>query len=136
MAIDFLIKDNGEGGFVDFLNGDFEKTQSVESAVYLCLFGGNYEKTTSEIKEGEFRQDWWANQNIYTSAENLQMNSFSEKFFKEKEITSDNIYLFKEEVEKDLEKIPYNSEVSVSLTNDSKISINIFIDNKNINITL
>ncbi len=61
--IDILIYESGDGGDFRLVNGDLDTISSLTNQVYLALFGGNIEQsTTADIEDGEIREDWWGNE--------------------------------------------------------------------------
>lgn len=77
MIADIEIYENGDGGDLNLKAEDIASVQGLTNQVYLALFGGNYEQsTTPEVDELEQRFDWWANNYL---VEQQQFNSTFER---------------------------------------------------------
>jgi len=56
---DVLIFNTGDGGEIEFVNGQPIMTGGFESMIFLCWFGGNFEDDGLAAN----RKTWWANLN-------------------------------------------------------------------------
>lgn len=77
MITDIAINEYGSGGNLNLVNDDINTIKGLSNQVYLALFGGNIESSTSEdLNDLDQRSDWWGNSLL--SKEN-QFNSVFEK---------------------------------------------------------
>lgn len=77
MISDIAINESGSGGDLNLINDDLNTIEGLSNQVYLALFGGNIESSTSEDLDNlDQRDDWWGNSLL--SKEN-QFNSLFEK---------------------------------------------------------
>ena len=85
--LDILIYESGDGGEFQLKNDDLNTVSSLTNQVYLALFGGNIEQsTTSDIQEGDIREDWWGNEYM-----ELPFNSEFERMLNNVVLNSDGI---------------------------------------------
>lgn len=55
---DVYLFDGPDGGDIELSSGYITMTQFIESAVYLCWFGGNWDDDGSQATE---KKQWWGN---------------------------------------------------------------------------
>lgn len=54
---DILLEQTPDGGDIEYTGGELRTTSGIETTVYLCLFGGNYDDDGSAAS----RKGWWGN---------------------------------------------------------------------------
>lgn len=100
---DLNLYESGSGGELLLLNNDLSLSETLFQMIYISLFGGNVESSTtgSEI-EGQERGDFWANSLIFKEQKNKQMNSLTEKTLRETVLNSSGRLKIQSAVEQDL----------------------------------
>jgi phage gp46-like protein len=109
--LDIGIYETGTGGDINIVNDDIETIQSLANQVYLALFGGNVEQSTSEIVQGSERLDYWGNE--YLDIEQ-QFNSTFERALTQVALTSSGISKLEDAAKKDLKYLSNYADVSIS----------------------
>lgn len=121
---------SGNGGEIAILNGDLLLTEQLYQQIYLCLFGGNLEaSTTGNELPGEPRLDWWANSLFFLNNPPKQFNSFTEKALRDNPLSSNGRTKILQAVEADLQNFKSVANISVNVvilnTNQVQLSISI-----------
>lgn len=112
---DILIYESGDGGEFQLVNGDLNTVQSITNCVYLALFGGNVEQSTSnDIEDNEQRFDWWGNVLI----SDIQFNSEFERTLLEVSLNSSGIGKLENAAMNDLAFLKTYANVSVNISID------------------
>ncbi len=128
MTKDLHIYESGSGGDLALQNNDLLLSETLYQSIYLSLFGGNIEASTTgqEIAEEE-RFDYWANSLIFKNKASKQFNSETERVLREVTINSSGRLKIKTAVENDLSFIKSfaSVEVFVNLLSTDKIEIKI-----------
>lgn len=118
--MDLAIQETGDGGDVIFKGGDLVMTNGIFNMVYLALFGGNIEQTTSEANDpsGDKKQrfDWWGNSVVFQDQSERQMNSLFERSLVDTTLTSAGISRLEEIAKQDLAFLSDYAQVSVSIS--------------------
>jgi len=110
----YSIYDNGDGGQLFIQNNDIQKSGGLGVAVYLKLFGGNVDaSTTGQEVSGEIRKDWWGNNRFDTSRK--WINSETERVLRGASLTDQSLIDIEEAVKTDLESLKIFGEISVSV---------------------
>jgi len=127
---DLMIFESGVGGDVRLLGNDIEMTDSIFNMVYLALFGGNPDASTtgSEI-ESEQRSDFWGNGLLLPNDTELQFNSTTENTLNNVSLDSSGRIEIEEAVKKDLEFMSALARVGVdvSIVSDDRVQIDILL---------
>lgn len=109
--LDIEIYETGDGGDLHLENGDFHTINGLSNQVYLALFGGNTEESTSEeLDDAEDRKDWWGNE--YLDEEN-QFNSSFERTLMNVALTSAGISKLENAAKEDLEYLEEYADITV-----------------------
>jgi phage gp46-like protein len=104
------------GGDIVIQDGDIYTTAALWTQIYLALFGGAVEQTSTEIvAEGEQRADWWGNA-FLTSDEEEQLNSTTEKTLNTTALNSSGRLAIQRAVEQDLRYLSKLGRVVVEVT--------------------
>lgn len=120
---DIMIYESGSGGDLSIKNEDLQVIHGLTNQVYLALFGGNIEaSTTEEQTMVAIREDYWGNNYL---EEEHQFNSELEKTLMSVVLNTNGLSIIKSSVEKDLEYLKkYCSfDVKVSLSNINIVKI-------------
>lgn len=111
MITDIGIYDNGNGGEINLVNNDIQTIKGLTNQVYLALFGGNIEQSTSEgLSELDQRYDWWGNQFI---PDNQQFNSNFERTLSQVALNSSGLKTLREAAESDLQYLSDFADITV-----------------------
>ena len=124
--IDLTIYESGNGGELQLLKNDLAQTDSFFNMVYLALFGGNVEaSTTGNEIETELRLDWWGNALLFADNAELQFNSDTERTLNNITINSEGRNTIESAVKKDLLFLSNFAacDVIVSLETVDRVSI-------------
>lgn len=98
--------ENGSGGAKIFTKYGSTNTRALYNKVYVALFGGNKEESTTTFKEsGELDFSWWGNDR--NGDQNEWINSETEKTLQGMTLTSKNQIKAKNAVLSDLRKLSY-----------------------------
>lgn len=129
MILDVYITETTNGGDAVLLGRDVMTVSGWESMVFLALFGGNPEQSTSERNEGEQSFDWWGNSLLFPDNPDRQFNSFTERALKEVALTSSGRLQIQQAVETDLEFMRAFAEVTVetAIVETDRIEIRISV---------
>lgn len=127
-----LISD-GTTGQLEIINGEIETDNSLETPIFISLFGGNVEGvTTSERNEKTVDNlDWFGN--LFQKNKNREyFNSLTQKTIMEKPLISGNIKFFEQAVLSDLDwliedKIAKEITPEITFTDINSLSIDIVI---------
>jgi phage gp46-like protein len=131
MGNDLYIYEIGDGGDASLNGSDLYTTNTIFNMVYLALFGGNPEaSTTGNEVAGVPRFDWWGNSLIFEDTPSLQFNSLTEKTLNEIELSSRAVVEISNVVKKDLLFLNEIAEVDVdvSILSVDKVAINIYVN--------
>lgn len=111
MAVDVTIYEEGSGGELQLLNEDLALSEGLTNQVYLALFGGNLEQSTSpDIEALDVRQDWWGNELLN---EENQFNSTFERTLSEVALNSAGIRVLENAVKEDLSYLSAYADISI-----------------------
>jgi len=112
MAIDVLIYEEGSGGEFTLVNDDLSLTNGLANQVYLALFGGNLEQSTSlALDELDTRSDWWGNVLL---SEETQFNSSFERALSEVTINSAGRAKLEAAAAQDLDYLKEYADISLN----------------------
>lgn len=127
---DLHLYESGNGGELHLLNGDLVLSETLFQTIYLALFGGNVEaSTTGEEITGQERLDFWANELLFKTQKNKQLNSLTEKTLNSVTINTSGRLKIQSAVEQDLFflKNIINFDIDVLILGTDKIKILISI---------
>lgn len=127
-TLDLLVYETGNGGDLSISGGGLSMTESLYTSIYLGLFGGNVEQsTTGEEEEGEERYDYWANSLFYPEDEKNQFNSETERVLNEVVLNTSGREKIKTAVNNDLSFLNDFVEyvVEVFILSSNKVGIKI-----------
>ena len=127
-TLDLLLYETGNGGDLSVSSGGLSTTETLFTSIYLGLFGGNVEQsTTGEEEEGEQRFDYWANSLFYPDDEANQFNSQTERVLNEVVLNTSGRERIKTAVNNDLsflnDVVEYMVEVFILSSNRVGIQI-------------
>lgn len=127
MATDLMIYETGSGGDLNIKNNDIETINGLTNQVYLALFGGNIEQSTSEnLDQLDERLDWWGNSLL---DEENQFNSEFERKLNEVALTSEGVSILVNAAKKDLKYLENYADIdifgSITQINRFEITINL-----------
>jgi len=111
---DIMIYESGSGGDISLKNDDIVTIAGLTNQVYLALFGGNIEQSTSEeLDDLTIREDYWGN--FYFEEEN-QFNSIYEKTLRTITLNTNGLSILKDAAESDLEYLKQYAEITISIS--------------------
>jgi hypothetical protein len=125
---DLNLYESGSGGELLLLNDDLSLSETLFQMIYISLFGGNVESsTTGNEIESQERKDFWANSLIFKEQKNKQMNSLTEKTLRETVLNSSGRLKIQSAVEQDLFflKNIVNIAINVLILTSEKVVIEI-----------
>jgi hypothetical protein len=113
-SFDIALFENDNGGDILVKGNDLVKYFENEGQVYLALFGGNVEESTSLVNiVGKERFDYWGN--YYLSVDN-QFNSRTERTLNASALSSQGRGEIQSAIEYDLMHMKQFSNVTVTVT--------------------
>jgi len=114
---DLTLFETGSGGDISLKGNDFDLTGGIFNQIYMALFGGNPDaSTTGEELATELRGDWWGNALLSPGEPDLQMNSTLEKTLRSVAISSSGIRQIEDAAKADLAFLSDGAEISVEVT--------------------
>lgn len=111
---DLTIYESGEGGEMALVNDDIATISGLTNQVYLALFGGNIEQSTSEELDAlSIREDWFGNEILETE---FQFNSLFEKTIRTVAINTNGLSILKDAADSDLEYLRTYAEIITTIS--------------------
>lgn len=125
--IDFVLYETFSGGSRFFYNKrkDLQTTKSLFTYVYVLIFGGNYDSsTTGNEVDRERRYDYWGNVAFHQNSPDLWLNSRFEKALDTIELSSVGRIKLEQALNDDLKRLKKYGELeaSVQITGVNKIT--------------
>jgi len=127
---DINLFEGGSGGEMRILNSDLLMAETIYQTIYLALYGGNVEQsTTSEETDLEENFDYWGNQLFYSNNPDKWFNSQTERVLSTVALNGEGRRLIEDAVNADLQFLNnvVNFEVEVSISSNNRAEIAIFI---------
>ena len=127
---DINLFEGGPGGEMRILNSDLLMAETIYQTIYLALYGGNVEQsTTSEETDLEENFDYWGNQLFYSNNPDKWFNSQTERVLSTVALNGEGRRLIEDAVNADLQFLNnvVNFEVEVSISSNNRAEIAIFI---------
>ncbi len=127
--MDIAIIETGNGGDLLMKANDLDIVEGNQNMIYLAMFGGNIEQSTSNTNIEAPYGDWWANNLLFKSQQELQLNSSVERIFKTTPLTSAGRVIIENSVKEDLKFLFgfYVLSVTVLIVATDRVDINIRI---------
>ena len=112
MIADIAIYESGSGGEWNLVSDDLETISGLTNQVYLALFGGNIEQSTSEdLDQLDQRADWWGNSLLNIEQ---QFNSSFERLINEIALTGEGLSKLEDAAKDDLKYLEKYAVINVS----------------------
>jgi len=127
---DINLFEGGSGGEMRILNSDLLMAETIYQTIYLALYGGNVEQsTTSEETDLEENFDYWGNQLFYSNNPDKWFNSQTERTLSTVALNGEGRKLIEDAVNADLQFLNnvVNFEVEVNIAANNKAEIIIAI---------
>lgn len=125
---DFSIYESGDGGELLIVDDDFNLTEVLFQLVYLALFGGNVESITlGNEKDGDLRNDWWANSLLFKNNAAKQMNSLTEKTLRTTALSSAGRIAIQNSVDQDLQFLRQIVDISTEVAIKDNHRVEIYV---------
>ena len=127
---DINLFEGGSGGEMRILNSDLLMAETIYQTIYLALYGGNVEQsTTSEETDLEENFDYWGNQLFYSNNPDKWFNSQTERVLSTVALNGEGRKLIEDAVNADLQFLNnvVNFEVEVNIAANNKAEIIIAI---------
>ena len=127
---DINLFEGGSGGEMRILNSDLLMAETIYQTIYLALYGGNVEQsTTSEETDLEENFDYWGNQLFYSNNPDKWFNSQTERVLSTVALNGEGRRLIEDAVNADLQFLNnvVNFEVEVNIAANNKAEIIIAI---------
>ena len=127
---DINLFEGGSGGEMRILNSDLLMAETIYQTIYLALYGGNVEQsTTSEETDLEENFDYWGNQLFYSKNPDKWFNSQTERTLSTVSLNGEGRKLIEDAVNADLQSLNnvVNFEVEVNIAANNKAEIIIAI---------
>lgn len=129
MAIwDIVTMETGGGGDFTLLGNDLAVTGSIETAIYLAMFGGNVEASTVSsrvISDQAF--DYWNNSLGMSQSPVTQFNSLTERTLNNTPLTSAGRAIIENAIKQDLTFLGTELTVTVVIINTDRCNITLRI---------
>lgn len=133
MAVwDIIVQETGNGGDLTLLGNDLATTGSIETAVYLAMFGGNVEANTQTpriITEQAF--DYWANGLFMGQIPVTQFNSNTERALNNTALTSAGRVIIENAIKQDMAFLGTDVTVTVVIVSTDRINVTLRITLQN-----
>jgi hypothetical protein len=126
--VDVFIYETGDGGDINILRDDIQKSFCSYNQIYLALWGGNIRQNTTEnLATVIKREDWWGN---WLMNESNQFNSNTERAIDNIVLNSAGIIDIENAVEKDLEFLQdyYDVNIFVSIEDYNRLRISVILE--------
>ena len=128
MEFDLKVIETQNGGDLVLLGNDLALDETFETMIYLAMFGGNVQASTSPDRlPTEQDASWWGNALLYADTPSLQFNSLTERTLNTTPITSAGLIKMRQAVQSDLEFMKEFAEVVVTVTSPKVDTVNIDI---------
>lgn len=125
---DIALYETGSGGDFFVENNDLSLSNTLVNNIYISLFGGNIEDSTTGFEiEGQLREDWWANSLIFSEQKQRQFNSETERILRNAVLNSSGRIEVIRAVENDLKHLKSFAKILVDTTVLSSNKIVIFV---------
>lgn len=125
---DITLYETGSGGDFFIENNDLSLSNTLVNNIYISLFGGNVEDSTTGFEiEGQLREDWWANSLIFSEQKQRQFNSETERILRNAVLNSSGRIEVIRAVENDLKHLKSFAKILVDTTVLSSNKIAIFV---------
>lgn len=125
---DIALHETGSGGDAQLVGNDIDTTGGIFNQIYMALFGGNPNaSTTGEELATEQKFDWWGNNLIAQDKPTVQQNSTLERVLSEVALNSSGRFKIIEAVKTDLAFLKEVAEISVDaiILDTDKVEIRI-----------
>lgn len=117
---DVLLYQTNDGGEINVVNGVVEMSGGLETMLYLCMFGGNFDDDGSQNSPN----NWWGNVDEPDPAEHYR--SKTQNLLRSIPLTTSNLLRIKDAVKSDISTIPADEvQVSVSIPGLDQVLIEI-----------
>ena len=126
---DLALQETGSGGDIQLKGADLVVTDSIFNQIYMALFGGNPQaSTTGEELITEQRGDWWGNDLLFQDQPEIQQNSTFEQKLNNVALNSSGRLEIEEAAKKDLDFLKEIAEITIEtrIIGIDKIEIIIF----------
>lgn len=129
MILDVYIEETLNGGDAILRGRDVVLVSGWENMLYLGMFGGNVEQSTTTRREGEQSFDWWGNSLFFPEEPSIQFNSLTERRLKEVALNSSGRELIEQAAKKDLAFMKPFADVKVTalITGPDRVEIRITV---------
>ena len=108
--MDVLLYQTPDGGDITITNGEVSLTNGIDTAAYICLFGGN--RDDAGLSDREF--EWWGNKD--EADETLHVRSQLQYILNSLPLTTGNLRQFEDAAKADLQVlIDFGAVESVSV---------------------
>lgn len=125
--MDLALIETGSGGDLKINGNDFAIQNSWGNMIYIALFGGNIEKSTSKRIPAEQAFDYWANTALFSEEQSNQLNSDTERTLRDVPLNSAGRISIQTAVEKDLKFMSAFAKVTVNVVISGVDKVNITI---------
>lgn len=122
--MDILLHQTANGGDFSLKGNDLETTESIFNAIYLALFGGNFQQTEDQYNEGD-RLYWWGNSVI--DDQPAKMNSETENALRNNALNAAGRRSIIEAAKIDLGFLQEISDIEVSATITTAHTLSLFV---------
>lgn len=110
--VDLTILESGDGGDLYLNNEDLSTVSGLTNQVYLALFGGNVEQSTSiDLSELEQRFDWWGNE--YLEDDEFRFNSEFERKLNQVALNSGGVSILEDAAKSDLVYLQEYADIQI-----------------------
>ena len=125
---DLSLFESFDGGELVLVGNDLQLTEGLFNQVYLALFGGNVEQSTSDVNEQvQQRFDFWGNGLFFPDEAEFQFNSRTERALNEVALDSAGLLRLEQIIAEDLRFLEQLAEVEVNVivegVNRAKINV-------------
>lgn len=125
---DLTLFETHDGGDLRLVGNDLQLTEGLFNQVYLALFAGNPEQSTSDVNEQvQQRFDFWGNDLFHSDEPEFQFNSRTERALRETPLNSAGLLRLEQIISEDLRFLEQLAEVRVNVTaegvNRAKIDV-------------
>lgn len=115
MAFDLAIVESENGGELQMVSGDLAVVKGIENMPYLAMFGGNPGFISKNKVQEEQSFDWWGNNLLMPSEQDIQFNSAFEHAMNTTPLTSSGRITLENAIKRDLKFLQSVAVVEISV---------------------
>lgn len=129
MDFDVAISETNNGGDLTLLTNDLAVINNIENCVYLAMFGGNLEASTTP-EQSNNNLDWWGNRLFLQNQIVNQFNSETERTLNSTPLTSSGRVIIENAIKTDLSFLNIK-KIEVQITATDRLEVELIVQSNN-----